>query len=203
MVVAAAAACVVGQDLFEEPFDNFTNEDLSSGAAEGAEAPGMCCRSPGNGCAARAGPQVQQYFIEKQFGGAFLRAFLRVFLAFLRAFLAFLWLFSDFFMINYFSIQYSNKGPVTKTTLERPPPQLQYRNTCDDFYCIGACVYIARTGACIRSIKGPLTKAIRNRQPQQYCFFFFFSKIATAKQLENSKAIFHSLKKGHISKEKA
>ena len=48
-----------------------------------------------------------QYFIEQKFGGAFLRAFLRAFLAFLKAFLAFLRLFSELFMISYLSIQYS------------------------------------------------------------------------------------------------
>ena len=43
----------------------------------------------------------------EKFGAAFLPAFLRAFLAFLTAFLAFPRLFSEFHLVDYFSIQYS------------------------------------------------------------------------------------------------
>ena len=50
-----------------------------------------------------------QYCMEKQIGGAFLQGFSPGIVAFLRAFLAFLRLFSEFYLVNIFSVHYSTR----------------------------------------------------------------------------------------------
>ena len=65
-----------------------------------------------------------QYSIEKNISVAFLGAFLKAFLAFLRAFIAFLRLFSGFYLVKYFSIQYS-----TVPVVEISPPDSLINNS--------------------------------------------------------------------------